>query len=174
MWRIASAIVAVVVLVSGMARAADAPATQPAGDGVAAASPAATAIDPALEKDIRKLLDMTGASKIGMQVMDGMIESFRKSTPGVPASFWDEFRKEVDPNVLLDMTVGIYARHFTPEDVKALIAFYESPVGKKFVRSQPELVREGMEAGQRWGQDVARRANQKLAERRGQTTQPSK
>jgi hypothetical protein len=49
--------------------------------------------------------------------------------------FLDKFLAELIP---------IYQRHFTKSDVDALIAFYESPVGKKFLREQPRVTEESL------------------------------
>lgn len=50
---------------------------------------------------------------------------------------------------LIDNITDIYARHFTHDDVRGMIAFYETPVGKKVVGVMPNLTQEGMQAGQR-------------------------
>ena len=47
---------------------------------------------------------------------------------------------------LIRDVVPVYQRHLTRSDVKALIAFYSSPVGQKLRREQPAMMRESMEA----------------------------
>ncbi len=120
------------------------------------------AIDPTKEKDIRHLLDATGAGKIGVQVMAQMLSSFRTSMPSVPGSFWDDFQKRIHPEQLVDMVVPIYDRHFTDADIKALIAFYETPAGKKFIAATPAITQESMAAGQAWGKQVAQSVIEQL------------
>ena len=113
-------------------------------------------------KDIYKLMKLTGAADLGMQVMDQMMDAFSRNMPKVPANFWVEFRKEVDPKHLVDMVVPIYDKHLTHADIKALIQFYQSPVGKKLIKVLPQITQESMAAGEVWGRQVAERAVAKL------------
>jgi uncharacterized protein len=41
--------------------------------------------------------------------------------------------------------IPVYQHHFTRSEVNDLIAFYSTPVGKKFLREQPLLTRESLE-----------------------------
>ncbi len=45
--------------------------------------------------------------------------------------------------------VPLYARYFSPDEMKQLAAFYRTPVGKKSLQVMPKLMGEGMQAGQR-------------------------
>jgi uncharacterized protein len=52
-----------------------------------------------------------------------------------------------DPEVVKgmeDMMTTAYARHFTSEEMKALTAFYRSPVGKKSLNIMPTIMQESM------------------------------
>lgn len=118
----------------------------------------------AKEKDIRKLLDLTGSGKIGVQVMEGMIANFKTSNPNVPDTFWDEFKKEASPQSLVDMIVPIYDKHFTHDDIKGLIAFYEGDLGKKITATMPQITQESMAVGQKWGMELGLKIQNKLKE----------
>ena len=48
--------------------------------------------------------------------------------------------------------VGIYARNFTPAEVKAHLAFYATDVGRKAIAVLPRLAQEGAAVGQEWAQ----------------------
>ncbi len=54
----------------------------------------------------------------------------------------DWFHEDVDRQGIMDHAVRLYVETFTLEELDALIAFYESPVGKKFTDSRPRLMRE--------------------------------
>ncbi len=116
-------------------------------------------------EDIEKLLRVTGSAQMGIQVMNQMIESMKTAMPQVPAEFWSEFQKEVDPDELTQLVVPVYDRYLTHDDVKQLIAFYETPAGKKLVSVQPSIVKDSMRAGETWGQQVARRVLSRLEEK---------
>jgi hypothetical protein len=49
-----------------------------------------------------------------------------------------------------------YDHHFTSEEIKQLIQFYQSPVGKKMADAGPQLTSEMMAQGQKLGQDLGR------------------
>jgi hypothetical protein len=131
----------------------------------AAQTPAAAPAAGAKEAAIRRLLEVTGAGQMGVQVMDGLLGSFKKASPAVPDSFWAEFRSEVRAEDLLDLCVPIYAKHFSEDDVRAVIAFYETPAGKRLVKAQPLIMQESMQAGQEWGRTLAQKVIARLKEK---------
>jgi hypothetical protein len=121
-------------------------------------------------KDIQTLLKLSGADTMGQQILTQMIANFRASMPDVPGKLWDRFLKKADTRDLLRKIVPIYDKHLAHEDIKGLIAFYKSPLGRKFVRVQPQLVADSMQAGQQWGRGIAEqlmREVQKSQKRKG-------
>ncbi len=48
-------------------------------------------------------------------------------------------QKELSWNNIKSSIISVYAETFSAADLKAIIAFYSSPAGKKFVQKQPEL-----------------------------------
>lgn len=119
--------------------------------------PAATQKQPETQKqkDIRKLLRITGSGELGTQVMGQMIGSMKKTMPQVPDTFWSDFMKEVHTDELVDLIVPVYDRNLTHDDIRELIRFYESPTGKKFVSVLPKITQESMVVGEKWGRDLA-------------------
>jgi hypothetical protein len=114
------------------------------------------------QKDIRKLLKITGSGELGTQVMSQMIGSMKKAMPNVPDKFWGDFMKEVRTEELIDLIVPVYDRNLAQEDIKELIRFYESPTGKKFVSVLPKITQESMVVGEKWGRELAERVIKKL------------
>lgn len=51
---------------------------------------------------------------------------------------------------LVEALVPVYDRHFSLEEIEGMIAFMETPVGKKMVAETPQLMVESMEAGRKW------------------------
>jgi hypothetical protein len=128
-------------------------------------APHASAAESAKQKDIRKLLELSGSGQIGMQVARQMVESFRTSMPSVPAAFWDDFLKEARGEDLIDLVVPVYDRHLSHDDIKQLIVFYESPTGRKFVSVLPDITRDSMAAGQKWGEQLGQSVMKRLQEK---------
>lgn len=129
---------------------------------VRAQKPEAPAISPAKRALIERLLELTGASNMSKQLMDAMIANFRKSSPEVPAEFWDRFQKEIDMDQLMNEIFPIYDRHLSEEDLKGVVAFYESPVGRKVTAELPAIMQESMSVGQSWGMALAKRITETL------------
>ena len=55
---------------------------------------------------------------------------------------------------LATVLIEPYATNFTQSDLKALRAFYTSPLGQKLLRVQPQAEAQATEAGLAWGQRV--------------------
>lgn len=58
-------------------------------------------------------------------------------------------------NETTDQVAVLYARTFTTEELREVIAFYRTPTGQKFVERLPLIAQESMLIGQRFGQSVA-------------------
>jgi len=146
--------------------------TAPPREAPAAANSEAPAIAPAKEALIQRLLELTGAANMGQQMMDGMITSFRQASPEIPEEFWRNFRNEVDVNSLMQKIKPIYDRYLSEEDLKGLVAFYESPLGRKLISQMPAILRESMAVGQEWGMAAGQRAMQRVEEEKKKLKSP--
>lgn len=116
------------------------------------------------EKDIRRLLEMTGAGELGIQVLEQLLAQFQQSMPEVPASFWVEFKKDANANALVDLVVPIYDRHFSQKEIQDVIRFYQTPSGRKLISKMPVITQESIQVGQKWGEQLGRRVIQRLQE----------
>lgn len=117
----------------------------------------------AKEQKVRKLLELTGAASMGNQVMDAMLDQFNK-IPNLPEGFIAKFRELASGQDLLGQVIPIYMKHLDEESLDALIAFYQTDAGKKFIKAQPAIMKESMELGQKWGQELAMKALKILQE----------
>lgn len=113
------------------------------------------------EADIKKLMEMTATSQLGQQITAQMMESFKAAFPKVPDAIWTEVKKDVTPGDLNAKIATVYDSHFTHDEIKGLVAFYETPLGKKLLKELPGVTQESLEIGQAWG----RAMGQKLMER---------
>lgn len=128
--------------------------------------PVAVAAEPeaAKAKDIQTLLVLTKAGDLGKQVFTQVVASFQNAVPGVPAEFWNGLVAEVKTDEVVRLIVPIYDRHFSHQDIKDLIQFYQSPIGKKLVEKQSLLVQESMQVGEAWGKSLADKTVSRLKE----------
>jgi uncharacterized protein len=118
---------------------------------------ASAAGGPDLEKDklVRELIALTGSDQIGMQVLDAMLQQFQAAFKAVPAEYWVKLRQGFKAEELVDLVVPIYAKNFSTSELKELIGFYQTPIGKKVIKTLPTIAGESMSAGQAWGQKKA-------------------
>jgi hypothetical protein len=107
------------------------------------------------EATVRAVIVACKVDKLGEQVLDQMGTLLKDA---VGSAFWKKFRDKVRTQDLVDMIVPIYARHFTQEELEQLLAFYQSPIGKRMVEEQPLIVKESMEVGAEWGRKLAEEA----------------
>jgi hypothetical protein len=69
----------------------------------------------------------------------------------------EETRRAFTAERMVEGLVPVYERYLTAEDVKALIAFYESPAGRKLVAVQPLLIRESGAVGDKIAEEALER-----------------
>lgn len=60
------------------------------------------------------------------------------------------------PTSFEDIVAKVYAHQFTADELKQLVAFYSSPVGRKLIEKQPELGQEVAKISQPLGQEISR------------------
>lgn len=134
------------------------------------AAPSASAQVPSSEYKamVEKMLELSGSMASAKAMMPQMIAMLKQQSPSVPASFWDGFQKKWDAkfgNKLAELYAPAYQKYLTLDDLKKIIAFYESPVGKKLGASTPAMMAEGMQIGQKLGMEIAAELQQELQAR---------
>jgi hypothetical protein len=112
--------------------------------------------DKAKRAKVLKLMEMTGAAKMGKEIMDQMMAQFDRM-PGLPEGFVKKFSELAKPEDLVKLVVPIYMKHVTEKDLDAVIAFFSTDAGKRWLAVQPKIVKESMAAGQKWGRELGRR-----------------
>lgn len=114
---------------------------------------------------IRELLARTQAADQAIVVMEASLPAQRLSNPRIPAVFWDRFLAEARARrgELIDMIGVVYERHFTTEEIRQLLQFYDTPLGRKLLAAQPTIAQESLQAGQQWGQRIGAAVGAQLA-----------
>lgn len=106
------------------------------------------------EKKIKEMLELVGSGKIGVQVAQQMLTNFQERFTAVPAEFWDKMKANISADDLINLTVPVYAKYYTEEDLDQVIAFYKTPAGRKVIAVTPQIVQESMQLGREWGQKL--------------------
>ncbi len=124
------------------------------------------AIPAPFRADILQLIEMTGGTHMGQlfgnAIAQQITNNLKASHPDLPPKAITIVKEETgkvlsNPKVskqLTDMLVPIYARYYTDEDVRQMIAFYKTPLGKKIIKNNPEILQASMQSGEQWGRDV--------------------
>jgi hypothetical protein len=59
---------------------------------------------------------------------------------------------------ILDEAIPVYDKYLSDDDVKGLIAFYQTPVGRKLSSVTPSMMAELQSVGEKQGEEVGRQA----------------
>jgi uncharacterized protein len=160
-----AAVVAVALIAIAEPALAQAPAQRPAP------SPGATLI-------AKQILEIKGVSVMFQPLVRGVIEKAKnqfmqtnfmwaKDLNEVAAKMEKDYAVRV--NELVDQSARIYASHFTEPELKELLTFYQSPLGRKVIVEEPKALDESMasagEMGARLSDEVIPRMREEMKKR---------
>ncbi len=122
-------------------------------------SPAAAAgADTAALGLARRLLIVMHAQDALFAGMDSAMAAERRAgNTKVPPVFYDSLMARlhrVAPQ-LIDSLAAVYASHLSPADLKAVVQFYESPLGQRYATAQMEVELQSSAIAKRWGMRLA-------------------
>lgn len=110
--------------------------------------------DSTKEQDIRKLFNITNTAVLNYEETKKIAELQRRANPQIPPAFWTELFNELKPEGFIDRMVPIYNKHFSHEEIKAWIVFFESPFGQAILKKEPVALQESTAACQAYVQEV--------------------
>jgi hypothetical protein len=113
-------------------------------------------------EEVKRLIEATGIVERELRQMEPLLARMKQQMPQVPEKVWKEvegeFRRVFTRETIIEMYAPIYSRHFEPDEVRRLLAFYSSPVGKKLVAEMPlievEAFLDGMQRGVNIGEKI--------------------
>jgi uncharacterized protein len=127
----------------------------------AAQTTVSIAPDAASKEDVQRLFDAMASRDQMAQMMQQLFaqmrsltrEQIKKQHPDVTDAELaridrqsESLMKNFPMDAMLSEMVPIYQKHFTKSDIDALVAFYGSPTGQKFLREMPAVTAETMRA----------------------------
>jgi hypothetical protein len=92
--------------------------------------------------------------------MQQMSQSMRQSNPNIPPRMLeiaDEVARALFTKEFPSLTprlVATYATVLTHDEVKQLLAFYDTPLGKRMIEVMPTLQQAGAQTGGEWAQQL--------------------
>ncbi len=158
------------VVIQGASQSSVQAAPQNAVAAQGQATPAS--IDPAKEADIRSLMELVDARDVVQDAVAKGTEQFREnliaSVPGNERgqkfvnAFVTDYQKKFNLDDVTGQLVAIYDKHFTEDDIKALLQFYGSPLGQKYAAEMPKISAETQAANRAVSTRVAKDVLQDL------------
>lgn len=140
-----------------------------------AASPAAIAQGPqpsaAAMLVAKQLVTVTGATTLFSPLVAGVVEQskllYLQQNPMLQKDLNEiaaQMRTELQPRFaeVEDEVARQYATHFTEQELKDILAFYESPTGKKMLVEQPKVVNNSMQFAQNWANKLSTEVTAKM------------
>jgi hypothetical protein len=133
----------------------------------------AHAITEAKEKDIQTLLKIMGVSSIMADMLvTTVINQEKKRYPDLPKNVEYALSKAIH-DVVIDhapelnkMAAPLYDKYYTHNEIKQLIKFFSSPIGRKYLTVAGPMMQDMIPIAQAWGEKigpiVAKRAEQEL------------
>lgn len=154
-----------------------------------------TADAPPSKADVVRFMDLMQMKVRVAQIFDGMKtqarmgaeQGFKKKVPNATPeqlrkvdAIADEMFSGFPIDEMIDAMVPIYQKHLTKSDLDAVIAFYSSPAGQKFIKEAPAMMSEAMQVGGEIGRSRMSDVNDRLQKRiddlakEGQQAEPAK
>ena len=119
---------------------------------------------PAALATAKELVAATGATALFNPLIAGVVEQaklvFLQQDPGLAKDLNDiasQMRTNLAPRFgeLSNEVATLYATNFTDDELKAILAFYQSPVGKKLLDRQPQVIDSSMKFAQNWANKLS-------------------
>ncbi len=169
-----AALVLIAIYVATFIVATQGPSQNPvqasASDTVA--SPILKSTDPAKEEDLRALLQLMGAreqlqaaaSTSAAQFRDKLLASApdKSNRDAVSRDFTRTYQTKFDQQRALQQIAGIYDQHYSDEELRGLLQFFESPLGQKFVHETLQIAKETLAVREEIAAKAARESLQSL------------
>lgn len=122
----------------------------------------------AKRSDIKKLIASTGSDRIAAQfagaVTQSLSHALKAAHPDLPERIFVSIRHDLTamftekmnaPEGMIDRVVPVYHKHFTHDEIRELLAFYQTAIGRKAIDVLPNVVGESTAIGQAWGRGLA-------------------
>jgi len=112
----------------------------------------------------KELIATTGATTLFSPLIPGVVEQakllFLQQNPTIGAQLNEvaaKVRTDLAPRFseISDQVAKFYATAFTDQELKAIIAFYHTPAGKKLLDEQPKIADASMRFAQEWANKLS-------------------
>jgi len=110
----------------------------------------AQSVPPEKKAVILQLMRLTHSTKLADEIKARVIGALKQSFPDVPSEYWKKLNQRIDVQELLDSFIPIYARSLSLEDLKKIVAFYQTSAGQHYLAARAQMVAQSMATGKKW------------------------
>ena len=117
---------------------------------------------------LQTMFKVSGSEEMYQTAIEQMFTMFKGQYSSVKDEVWVSLEaefKNTSINDLIEMLTPTYQKHLTLEDIKGLIEFYRTPVGKKYAKKSPMIMQESMQIGQQWGMKIGEEFAKKMKDK---------
>jgi hypothetical protein len=112
----------------------------------------------------RELIETTGAMNRSVDILDAVLpplfDIIKRSNPGVSDATLDELKRlaleeyKASLPELIDPIATVYESNYSEDELRQLIDFYKSPLGRKTLEKMPVIFRQSQAIGAVWGKKI--------------------
>ena len=125
-------------------------------------------VDNEYKEALQTMFKVSGSEEMYQTAIEQMFTMFKGQYSSVKDEVWVSLEaefKNTSINDLIEMLTPTYQKHLTLEDIKGLIEFYRTPVGKKYAKKSPMIMQESMQIGQQWGMKIGEEFAKKMKDK---------
>ncbi len=122
----------------------------------------------------RELIALKGATSMYDPVLRGVVEQAKivllrtnpmlsKELTEVTNKLHAEYAAKLQE--LRDISARVYAARFSEQELKDALTFYKTPLGKKLIQQEPQILDQSMKEVQSWGDKLSRGGHRQDARR---------
>ena len=119
--------------------------------------PLLKAQDGNFEEDMALMLELNGSKETYDMIFGQIVNQMKAGMSNVSDEAWAKVKEDVFDKQIEELNkklVPIYKKHFTHDEIKGIIAFYQTEVGKKMGQKSAVIMQESMAFAQQWGMQL--------------------
>jgi hypothetical protein len=121
----------------------------------------------AKRSDIRKLMEATGSfnlpARFAAAASQSIFRALKAERPELHERALEVMQRELvalfaeqmnAPGGLVEKVVPVYDKHFTHQEIREILSFYQTGTGRKAIAVLPRVISESMLIGQDWAESL--------------------
>ena len=116
-------------------------------------------------KTLNMLFDVSGSTELYNMTIKQILAILREQHPDISEAKWAAIEKEftdISLNELTVMLMPVYKKYLTIDDLKEIIKFYNTPIGRKYSKNLLPLTQDAMAVGTEWGRKIGQKFSERI------------